>query len=48
MREECEVRQHYGEILEHLKTYFPVPVSNPIMDGYFVHTISNFLDHVDN
>ena len=48
MREECEVRQHYGEILEHLKTYFPVPVSNPIMDGYFVHTISNFLDQVDN
>ncbi len=39
--------KHYGEILEQLKTYFPVPVSNPIMDGYFVHTISNFLDYVD-
>ncbi|HEY9597456.1 MAG TPA: pyridoxal-dependent decarboxylase [Cyanophyceae cyanobacterium] len=48
MGETCERRQHYGEILEHLKTYFPVPVSNPIMDGYFIHTISNFLDRVDN
>ena len=47
MHEEFEGRQHYGEILEQLKTYFPVPVSNPIMDGYFVHTISNFLDYVD-
>ena len=47
MHEEFEGRQHYGEILEQLKTYFPIPVSNPIMDGYFVHTISNFLDYVD-
>ncbi len=48
----AEGQQNYGEnyreILEHLKTYFPVPVSNPIMDAYFVHTISNFLDRVDN
>lgn len=40
--------QHYTDILEKMKTYFPSPVSNPIMDGYLVHTISNFLDHVDN
>src|SRR3974390_3079392 len=37
----------YAEILETLKTYFPVPVSNPILDGYFVHTLSRFLDQVD-
>jgi glutamate/tyrosine decarboxylase-like PLP-dependent enzyme len=43
-----EEQQHYSEILEQMKTYFPVPVSNPIMDSYFVHTISNFLDDVDN
>ncbi len=41
-------RQHYTEILETLTTYFPVPTSNPIMDGYFVHTISRFLDQVDS
>ncbi len=37
----------YAEILETLKTFFPVPVSNPILDGYFVHTLSRFLDQVD-
>ena len=36
------------EILENLKTCFPSPVSHPVMDGYFVHTISHFLDHVDS
>ena len=41
-------RLHYTEILEHLKTCFPFPVSNPIMDGYFVHTLSRFLDRVDD
>lgn len=41
-------RQHYTDILEKMKTYFPSPVSNPIMDGYLVHTISHFLDNVDN
>jgi L-2,4-diaminobutyrate decarboxylase len=41
-------RLHYTEILEHLKTSFPYPVSNPIMDGYFVHTLSRFLDRVDD
>lgn len=40
-------RQHYSDLLEHLKTYFPSPVSDPIMDGYFVHSISRFLDQVD-
>jgi L-2,4-diaminobutyrate decarboxylase len=34
--------------LEELKTVFPVPVSNPVMDGYFVHTVSRFLDLVDD
>ena len=38
----------YLNKLEHLKTVFPVPVSSPIMDGYFVHTVSRFLDLVDN
>ena len=41
-------RLHYTEILEHLKTSFPYPISNPIMDGYFVHTMSRFLDRVDD
>lgn len=40
-------RQNYSEILDNLKTCFPSPVSNPIMDGYFVHTISHFIDHID-
>ncbi|HEY9617951.1 MAG TPA: pyridoxal-dependent decarboxylase [Microcoleaceae cyanobacterium] len=48
MTKNIENNLHYSEILEQLKTYFPVPTSNPIMDGYFVHTISNFLDYVDN
>lgn len=46
--ERNQERQHYTDILEKIKTYFPSPVSNPIMDGYLVHTISHFLDHVDN
>jgi len=41
-------RLHYTEILEYLKTSFPSPVSNPVMDGYFVHTLSRFLDRVDD
>ncbi len=40
--------QHYTDILEKMKTYFPSPVSSPIMDGYLVHTISHFLDQVDD
>ena len=47
MPDEFKEQQHYEKILEQLKTYFPVPMSNPIMDGYFVHTMSNFLDYVD-
>ncbi|MGX2040438.1 pyridoxal phosphate-dependent decarboxylase family protein [Methylocaldum sp. MU1018] len=39
--------RHYTEILEQLKSHFPVPVSNPVMDGYFVHSISRFLDKID-
>jgi hypothetical protein len=39
--------QHYSVLLDTLKTYFPTPISNPIMDGYFVHTVSGFLDRVD-
>ena len=39
--------QHYSTLLDTLKTYFPSPVSNPILDGYFVHTVSGFLDRVD-
>lgn len=40
--------RHYSEILETLKACFPAPVSNPVMDGYFVHTLSCFLDRVDD
>lgn len=48
-REQCHSEtQSYAEILEWLKTCFPSPVSDPIMDGYFVHTVSHFLDHVDS
>ena len=47
MNKKFRVRQYYQEMLEHLKTYFPAPVSNPIMDGYFAHTMSTFLDRVD-
>lgn len=38
----------YLSKLEQLKTVFPVPVSNPVLDGYFVHTVSRFLDLVDD
>jgi glutamate/tyrosine decarboxylase-like PLP-dependent enzyme len=40
-------RENYEELLERLKTFFPVPVSDPVMDGYFVHTISAFLTQID-
>jgi len=39
--------RHYTEVLENLKTCFPSPVSDPILDGYFVHTIAKFLDQID-
>jgi len=48
MEIERKQRRHYSEILEHLKTFFPSPVSDPVMDGYFVHSISRFLDQVDS
>jgi glutamate/tyrosine decarboxylase-like PLP-dependent enzyme len=38
----------YLELLENLKTYFPAPVSNPVMDSYFVHTVTRFLDRIDD
>ena len=47
MQIECKQRRHYSDVLEHLKTYFPSPVSDPVMDGYFVHSIARFLDQVD-
>jgi hypothetical protein len=48
MKTEPRPRTHYADVLEHLKTYFPSPVSDPIMDGYFVHSISRLLDQVDS
>jgi glutamate/tyrosine decarboxylase-like PLP-dependent enzyme len=48
MAQDVKERQHYARFLEHLKTYFPSPVSNPVLDGYFVHTISRFLDQLDD
>jgi L-2,4-diaminobutyrate decarboxylase len=40
--------KHYARFLERLKAFFPAPVSDPLLDGYFVHTISRFLDRVDD
>jgi glutamate/tyrosine decarboxylase-like PLP-dependent enzyme len=42
-----QANQHYSDILENLKTYFPSPLSDPIMDGYFIHTISRFIGNLD-
>ena len=39
---------NYCKILENLKNFFTSPVSNPIMDGYLIHTLSRFLDHIDD
>ena len=47
MEQQQKQRRHYSDVLEHLKTFFPSPVSDSIMDGYFVHSISRFLDQVD-
>jgi L-2,4-diaminobutyrate decarboxylase len=38
----------YLKKLEDLKRVFPAPLSNPVLDGYFVHTVSRFLDLVDD
>lgn len=48
MRNRPPVRQDYATLLDRLKTSFPVPTSDPIMDAYFVHTISRFVDKVDD
>jgi glutamate/tyrosine decarboxylase-like PLP-dependent enzyme len=48
MPQESAKKNDYKAILEQLKTWFPVPISNPVMDGYFVHTISRFLDQLDS
>jgi len=48
MRRGNQERENYLDLLERLKTYFPAPVSNQIMDGYFIHTVSHFLDRVDD
>ncbi len=45
---DTSARQSYRHLLERLKTCFPAPVSDPVMDGYFIHTISSFLDRVDD
>ena len=40
-------QRHFSDVRERLKDFFPAPTSDPVMDGYFVHTISQFLDRVD-
>lgn len=45
---ERTTRVHYSEVLEQLKSFFASPISDPILDGYFVHSVSRFLDLVDN
>ena len=37
----------YRDTLEHLRLAFPQPVSDPIHDSYFVHSIMRTLDQVD-
>lgn len=37
----------YRDALEHIRRAFPQPVSNPIHDSYFVHSIMRALDQVD-
>ena len=38
----------YQRYLRQLKACFPGPVSEPVLDGYFVHTLSRFLDRLDD
>ncbi len=38
----------YKENLEKVLTFFQAPISNRIMDGYFIFTISHFLDYFDD
>lgn len=37
----------YRDALEHIRRAFPQPVSDPIHDSYFVHSIMRALDQVD-
>ena len=37
----------YRDTLEHIRRAFPQPVSDPIHDSYFVHSIMRALDQVD-
>ena len=41
-------KSEYEEKLEKILTFFPAPTSNRIMDGYFIFTISHFLDLFDD
>ena len=38
---------HYQQLLEKLREAFPQPVSDPVHDSYFVHSILRALDAVD-
>ena len=38
----------YRDILENIRLVFPQPVSHPIHDSYFVHSIMRALDQVDS
>ena len=38
---------NYRDILENIRLAFPQPVSAPIHDSYFVHSITRALDQVD-
>ncbi len=38
---------HYRDLLKELRLAFPQPVSDPVHDSYFVHSIMRALDQVD-
>lgn len=38
---------NYRDVLEKIRLAFPQPVSNPIHDSYFVHSVMRALDQVD-
>ena len=44
---EIEKTVNYRDILENIRLAFPQPVSDPIHDSYFVHSIMRALDQVD-
>ena len=37
----------YRDVLEEIRLAFPQPISDPIHDSYFVHSIMRALDQVD-